>query len=754
MAAAGSGGAPAAPPAPVAVSAAQADAEMARATSMHARVTLMPALSKADSLTSPDALAARHADAVATAIGVLAVHAPPGVRVGQAEARAALRQPEARFDPSALADVLERDARRAALLRAIGFQQLDAGDAPPPPGRCLTCDDVASVPMGACGHACLCDEHAGGWLSSMLQDGAMPPFACPLNLLRDGAAGCRAVVSDTALAYAATHMARKPDGPRLCALLAAAQRRRAEEPDEAAADMLRCPSRACGAYVAPSEAESSAYGGLPSKPSVACGACGTRFCRACPRVPHFPLPCELWLDFKGNAARIEHLRDTLRPSVQELLTAIERVQPGTDDLGRAGDAAVAAAVAAAVSGPAAAEAAEAAEALAALAAAEAAAVVAAAAAQVAAAAAAEEETAAAASAAAAPAPPAPLSPPPPPPMSAADAEAASAAAVARISKECPRCGVPIQREGGCNSMRCPRCDEHFCFHCGGPAHHHARGDCGGAPASQRPASWESYDPGSEREREVQQQQQGLGDEAARARERRHRRAQEEYARLLAEAEARSVRAWLVAARARVDCGDAHAQAPSPALVAACLGHLRAACADMRTSRAAATSAAAAHARGAEDAEAAAHAALARAADLLAFLHAHRFYEAAGALRDSPVRSLLGTPPAAPVLSDPTQRLLSDEGALRDALAALRDALLQEEEEEEEEEARRGAAPANAPPPPPPPPRLLIGRAAALVQQRRQLELGLLEALGGHKWVQQQLLARLARDDAACGARAE
>ena len=35
-------------------------------------------------------------------------------------------------------------------------------------------------------------------------------------------------------------------------------------------------------------------------------------------------------------------------------------------------------------------------------------------------------------------------------------------------KPCPACGEYIEKNGGCNHMRCVKCDSHFCWVCGGP----------------------------------------------------------------------------------------------------------------------------------------------------------------------------------------------------------------------------------------------------------------------------------------------
>ncbi len=32
-------------------------------------------------------------------------------------------------------------------------------------------------------------------------------------------------------------------------------------------------------------------------------------------------------------------------------------------------------------------------------------------------------------------------------------------------KACPRCYVPIQKNGGCNHMRCAYCGLHYCWDC-------------------------------------------------------------------------------------------------------------------------------------------------------------------------------------------------------------------------------------------------------------------------------------------------
>eukprot|EP01097_Dermamoeba_algensis_P004844 TRINITY_DN3109_c0_g1_i1.p1 TRINITY_DN3109_c0_g1~~TRINITY_DN3109_c0_g1_i1.p1 ORF type:complete len:472 (-),score=114.96 TRINITY_DN3109_c0_g1_i1:150-1565(-) len=37
--------------------------------------------------------------------------------------------------------------------------------------------------------------------------------------------------------------------------------------------------------------------------------------------------------------------------------------------------------------------------------------------------------------------------------------------IATISRECPKCRVPVQKNGGCNHMVCSRCTYHFCWQC-------------------------------------------------------------------------------------------------------------------------------------------------------------------------------------------------------------------------------------------------------------------------------------------------
>ena len=39
-------------------------------------------------------------------------------------------------------------------------------------------------------------------------------------------------------------------------------------------------------------------------------------------------------------------------------------------------------------------------------------------------------------------------------------------------KPCPKCFVPIEKNGGCSHMKCIWCGLHFCWDC-----HYAMGDC-------------------------------------------------------------------------------------------------------------------------------------------------------------------------------------------------------------------------------------------------------------------------------------
>jgi len=37
--------------------------------------------------------------------------------------------------------------------------------------------------------------------------------------------------------------------------------------------------------------------------------------------------------------------------------------------------------------------------------------------------------------------------------------------------KCPKCSVPIEKNEGCNHMRCPQCDYYWCWVCGLPVQH-------------------------------------------------------------------------------------------------------------------------------------------------------------------------------------------------------------------------------------------------------------------------------------------
>eukprot|EP00026_Physarum_polycephalum_P004292 Phypoly_transcript_04310.p1 GENE.Phypoly_transcript_04310~~Phypoly_transcript_04310.p1 ORF type:complete len:610 (+),score=129.03 Phypoly_transcript_04310:76-1830(+) len=39
--------------------------------------------------------------------------------------------------------------------------------------------------------------------------------------------------------------------------------------------------------------------------------------------------------------------------------------------------------------------------------------------------------------------------------------------IATISRPCPKCNVPVEKNGGCNHMECSRCQYHFCWQCMG-----------------------------------------------------------------------------------------------------------------------------------------------------------------------------------------------------------------------------------------------------------------------------------------------
>ena len=34
-----------------------------------------------------------------------------------------------------------------------------------------------------------------------------------------------------------------------------------------------------------------------------------------------------------------------------------------------------------------------------------------------------------------------------------------------LTKKCPKCKVDIEKEGGCQYMRCSKCHTEFCWHC-------------------------------------------------------------------------------------------------------------------------------------------------------------------------------------------------------------------------------------------------------------------------------------------------
>lgn len=36
---------------------------------------------------------------------------------------------------------------------------------------------------------------------------------------------------------------------------------------------------------------------------------------------------------------------------------------------------------------------------------------------------------------------------------------------------CPKCGVPIEKNDGCNHMSCPQCNHYWCWVCGLPVTH-------------------------------------------------------------------------------------------------------------------------------------------------------------------------------------------------------------------------------------------------------------------------------------------
>ncbi len=658
----------------------------------------MPALSKADSAVERTKQAALHTAACDAAAALLAAQLE-GADVGAEEARTVLRQPEVRFDSDKLADLLEKPSTRAVLLRALGLGADGKPSASAAP-NCLRCGDepdegTCFQQLGLCGHSVLCGSCAGDWLSDVVGDSQLPPFACPVNMFQQR---CPGVVSAGGVTYAAQHLRLKPHGPARLEKLAELTDQRRLLTDEITPDLLRCPRPACGALVRPSDSEASAFGGQAAKPSVTCHACRARFCRACSREPHFPLPCDLWVQFQLQAARLEDKPHTFEPLVARLVHALGNREPSAGALAAAAEAAMA---------QVAEEAAEAAEqaAAAATAAIEA------------------EEAQLAKEDAAACAPPLPEHPAVDA-LSPEEAEQQSMAEIARITKVCPYCACAVARAGGCNTMRCWQCHRTFCWHCGGHAHNHGRGACGAELTAAAQAKWAAYDPSSE----VADGRHGGGqapNEAMRRTLRQRAAAEQHRARLIAASDDADVRAWIVEARAKAGRTSAPPQSLASALVADCLQHVRTASGHLRASREAQARGAATAAQHAESA-AEVDAAVARAHTLLAFLHAHRFYEAASALRDTTVGCLLGAPPAAAVLADPTQRLLLDEEALGGALAAL-------------DAARPAAASAEQT-------AAVSGKLRAVVQQRRALELQLLAVLGGHLWLAQQVTARREREE--------
>ncbi|KAM9804082.1 E3 ubiquitin-protein ligase parkin [Neosynchiropus ocellatus] len=45
-------------------------------------------------------------------------------------------------------------------------------------------------------------------------------------------------------------------------------------------------------------------------------------------------------------------------------------------------------------------------------------------------------------------------------------EQESLLAIQKMTKQCPSCSLPIERDGGCMHMRCPQCGENWCWFCG------------------------------------------------------------------------------------------------------------------------------------------------------------------------------------------------------------------------------------------------------------------------------------------------
>ena len=44
-------------------------------------------------------------------------------------------------------------------------------------------------------------------------------------------------------------------------------------------------------------------------------------------------------------------------------------------------------------------------------------------------------------------------------------DSATSTWLVQFTKDCPKCKVAINKDGGCNHMHCKQCDHHFCWVC-------------------------------------------------------------------------------------------------------------------------------------------------------------------------------------------------------------------------------------------------------------------------------------------------